>query len=433
MLPEYWRVVLSNLIFVFGIIAAQILYAPSENVRSGYKQRLTGCIAANVLIVLLLTLTDPWQVEQFGGAAIINSWVFVIVAGTVLPICYKVNLNRMSYSFLASVLLMLVYSAPAKIVQNLWEIDGVQPVISLIKIISCAAIYVLMYVIYIRRVAADAEFAPQQNQIVALFIVTVCVLYTTFLETVLLENSFTMFLWLVVGQVTISIAILYTQYLQHEGHKKDKETAVELELRRSEEQQFVKYQQVVDMLNIKCHDLKHQIRELGDRRSVAPEVIEDLTKTAELYDAFVNTGNKTIDTVLTEKSLRCQALGIRTSWILDGKGLGYMSAYDINSLFGNALENAIEYLGTVPEDRRFISITCKPMGDMIHIQVTNYLEHPPKLGKDGLPETSRDKNYHGFGMKSMRATAEKYGGSLTVTLKEQAFCLNLFLECRKEN
>ena len=132
MLPEYWRVVLSNLIFVFGIIAAQILYSPSENVRSGYKQRLTGCIVANVLIVLLLTLTDPWQIEQFGGAAIINSWVFVIVAGTVLPICYKVNLNRMSYSFLASVLLMLVYSAPAKILQNLWEIDGAEPVISLI-------------------------------------------------------------------------------------------------------------------------------------------------------------------------------------------------------------------------------------------------------------------------------------------------------------
>lgn len=433
MFPDYWRIVLSNLIFVFGMMTAIILYAPVGNAKPGYKLRLAGCIAANVLIVLLVSLNDPWQVEQFGGFAILNAWILSMTAAAVSLICYKMNWRRLIYSLAASEFLMLIYSTPAKIAQNLWGTDGLQPVISLIKIVSCIVIYSLMYVIFIRHVAADADFTPQLNQIVALYIIMVCILRTTLLESVLLESSFTLFLGLVIGQVTISFVILYTQYRQYEDYKKDKEIAVELELRRSEEQQFVKYQQVVDMLNIKCHDLKHQIRELGDRRSVAPEVIDDLTKTAELYDAFVNTGNKDIDTVLTEKSLRCQALGIRTSWILDGKGLGYMSAYDINSLFGNALENAVEYLGTVPEDKRFISITCKPMGDMIHIQVTNYLEHPPKLGKDGLPETGRDKNYHGFGMKSMRATAEKYGGSLTVTLKEQAFCLNLFLQHRKEN
>lgn len=432
MVPHYWLVVLSYLVFVFGIMAAQILFAPLKCAKPGYRLRLMGCIAVNLIIVLLLCLTHSWQVERF-GTAIINSTIFVITASVTIFVCYKVDLNRAFYSHVASLLVMLICLAPSKLVQILWDIDSIYPVSSLVMLVSYVVICTLMYAIFIRNVAADTDFSPHLNQIVSLYIIAICVLFTNLLEPTLLEKSFRSFCYLVAGQVTISFVSLYTQYLQYGNYKRDKETAIELELRRSQEQQFVKYQQVVDMLNIKCHDLKHQIRELGESRSIAPEVIEDLTKTAELYDAFVNTGNKTIDTVLTEKSLRCQALGIRTSWILDGRGLGYMSVYDINSLFGNALENAIEYLDKVPEDRRFISITCKPMGDMIHIQITNYLEHPPKIGKDGLPETSRDRNYHGFGMKSMRATAEKYGGSLTVTLREQAFCLNLFLECRKEN
>ena len=46
----------------------------------------------------------------------------------------------------------------------------------------------------------------------------------------------------------------------------------------------------------------------------------------------------------------------------------------------------------------------------------------------GIPLTTKsDKNYHGFGMKSIRQVVEKYGGSLTVNAENDLFRLMILL------
>ena len=44
--------------------------------------------------------------------------------------------------------------------------------------------------------------------------------------------------------------------------------------------------------------------------------------------------------------------------------------------------------------------------------------------ENGLPLTRGDKNYHGFGLKSMKHIAEKYGGCMSVTAADGKFCLD---------
>ena len=45
---------------------------------------------------------------------------------------------------------------------------------------------------------------------------------------------------------------------------------------------------------------------------------------------------------------------------------------------------------------------------------------------DGLPQTTKgDKNYHGFGMRSMQMIAEKYRGTAAVLNKDGIFNLNI--------
>ena len=41
--------------------------------------------------------------------------------------------------------------------------------------------------------------------------------------------------------------------------------------------------------------------------------------------------------------------------------------------------------------------------------------------------TKRDKRYHGFGMKSMRRTVEKYGGSIVAGQRENWFELKILI------
>lgn len=424
---NFWRIVASNSIYTFGLVTAQFIYTPKESARGKFLLRVVCCTAGLIVLIFLMSLTDNLQTAYFNDMPLISSHVLTITASACLWICYKTSAARLVYSAIAGLMLTLIYMQPAKLVQEIFGLDYNPPIILLIKLVSCICIYLLLYAIFIRKVIADKDFRPRRGQIASLVVIAVCVLLSTLLEPAVSESSLFAYIFLLVGQTVLSLGVLITQYYEYLSYEKDKAMAIELELKRTEEDQFEKYKQIVDAMNIKYHDMKHQIRELEGKKTVPQEVLDELNKTAEIYDSFVKTGNTTLDTVITEKSLICRSQGIQLTCMLDGKGLGYISVYDVNSLFGNALDNAIEYLEGVPEEDRYIAITCRRIENMLQICISNYTKGRVKLDSDGLPVTSKDRLYHGFGMKSMRQTAEKYGGNLTVITREHEFTLNILL------
>ena len=180
----------------------------------------------------------------------------------------------------------------------------------------------------------------------------------------------------------------------------------------------------LDFINIKCHDLKKQIGSLKQIASARErnEMIEELERSVLLYDSVAKTGNPAIDLVLTEISWRCVKNAIRFDYIIDGADYDFMVLEDVYSMFFNALDNAIESVtGEEDTDKRMISLRSTPQGDLLYIQMLNYCSVAPEF-KDGLPVTTkRDKNLHGYGTKSLRYIAEKYGGSVRMGLTEDGF------------
>ena len=113
---------------------------------------------------------------------------------------------------------------------------------------------------------------------------------------------------------------------------------------------------------------------------------------------------------------------------MDASHLDFMSTLDIYALLGNALDNAIENVSRYDDDdKRVISLTIKAVGDFLSIQLENYCEGDVVFA-DGLPVTTkRNRQYHGFGMKSMRHLATKYGGSMVTSVKDHVFILQILL------
>ena len=142
-----------------------------------------------------------------------------------------------------------------------------------------------------------------------------------------------------------------------------------------------------------------------------------------IYDAMVETGNEILDTVLTEKSLICEARGITLTCVADGECLSFMDAVDIYAIFGNALDNAIEAVSALEDpDRRSIAVMVFARANLVFLQLENY--YSGSLQFDGtLPATTKQQEagYHGFGLKSIRYTAEKYGGFLTAQNEDDIF------------
>lgn len=223
-------------------------------------------------------------------------------------------------------------------------------------------------------------------------------------------------------EVMCSVLLLYIQFGVHAQNTLERENEQIEHILAQEQKRFEAFRAESAYLDIKCHDLKHQIHKLKTQSTVSAETIAELESDIAAYESYARTGCAALDIILGEKYLQCANHGIPfTASVFSGK-LDHLSESDIYSLFGNALDNAIEYEQTLPGDVRFIRLSVRDIGNMLLIRAENSYPGPP-LSVQELHTTKTDTLYHGFGLKSMRYIAAKYGGEMEVAAHDGVFCL----------
>lgn len=210
---------------------------------------------------------------------------------------------------------------------------------------------------------------------------------------------------------------------------KDIEQEMEIVSRLYYEQQkhYRIRKETIDLINIKCHDFRHQIRQIGSNRSVDKETLEEMQDIISIYDSEIATGNKTIDTILTEKSLICREKKIEFTCIVDGKLLSFLKDGDIYALFGNILDNAVEAVDKINDTaKRCINLVVEREKGAIIIREDNYYVGTIVKNGEGLIQTQKsDKAYHGYGMKSIREIVNRHDGVLEVTTDDGVFRMSI--------
>lgn len=183
----------------------------------------------------------------------------------------------------------------------------------------------------------------------------------------------------------------------------------------------------IELINLKCHDLKHQIHNLRSGEISDKELME-IEEQISIYDLSVKTGNDALDVILTEKSLLCKKNGIIINIMAQGEKMDFMTKEDIYSLFGNILDNAMTAVRDVEPDKRVIMLNIEAVGEMLVIRETNCFTSPINF-ENGLPVSKGDKRFHGYGMKSIKYVCDRYGADLVVKAENNEFTLNiLFLQ-----
>ncbi len=193
------------------------------------------------------------------------------------------------------------------------------------------------------------------------------------------------------------------------------------------EKRFKQSEENVNLLNLKCHDLKHQIREYADKISIEKEYVKDLVDIVDIYDSSVKTGNAALDLILTEKSLFCHRNKIILTCLADCSRLKFISDADLYSLFGNIVDNATEAVMKIADEgKRSINVIVRNVDAFVSIEVDNYFSGELIFGLDGLPKTDKlEEGYHGFGLKSIKMITEKYGGDLNISANDNIFSLSI--------
>lgn len=243
----------------------------------------------------------------------------------------------------------------------------------------------------------------------------------------------------VFGSVYLALCTLTLLLLQFgvfaESNLKRENEIMERVITESGKQREIS-QKNVDIINRKCHDLKHQInamRLIFDEKE-REKGLSEIENAISVYDSSIKTGNKILDVLLTEKTLYCEQYGITFSCLADAKCLNFMNASDIYSLFGNAIDNAFESVSKIEDkDSRQVSLNVYEKQNYIYIRIDNSCEDIV-LFEGGLPAmtTKADKNYHGFGTKSIKFVAEKYSGKVDMELENGIFSVCIILPVQKK-
>ncbi len=247
----------------------------------------------------------------------------------------------------------------------------------------------------------------------------------------LFSGRFAMDIFIIRTLVDLSgMAVLYAYHIQV------KEIQLRLEkdaLRNIMEMQYKNYQlsmESMDVVNQKYHDLKHQINLLRSQADAGKtgEYLDKMEHEIKIYETQNKTGNQILDAVLTNKSMVCQKHEIELKVIMEGQSLSFMDDMDISALFGNMLDNAIESVIRQKEkEKRLIWLYVSREKQFVRIRTENYCDEKIQF-RNGMPVTAKkDKRLHGYGMKSICATVEKYGGSTVACQKDNWFELKILI------
>lgn len=174
------------------------------------------------------------------------------------------------------------------------------------------------------------------------------------------------------------------------------------------------------------HDLKNHLLVM-ESRPHSPEtrqMAEALRAQIADYEDYVHTGNEFLDIILKDKAAKAREKRIDFSALAQFKGMDFMEPLDISTIFGNAIDNAIEASEQTPEEQRLVTVKADRVRDLLLIAV----ENNALPGTQPPGETTKSDHFlHGFGIPNIKKAVEKYDGQCSFRQGEGTCLLKILI------
>lgn len=443
----YQFIVVRNLVIFIELLIAELLFARTFKKRKYWGIWFIISIGVAIGIAALLGLFAQQFLLGTSSDFLTQAWVSLITVTVIslwglgaLWAVFDESLSQILTAFIAGysaqTAIFALYTIIAKSIGEHAVLFNYAPV-SFEKFALYFGVYIPIYIgIYclFRRMVIKDKTVYTDRYVRALVIPMLLVsVFLVRVSEVFNTQSLVLYITSLIGQIIASSLILGILFLLSERVRLLLERQTLSYLRVQEREQYEISKEAMDSINLKYHDLKHQLSAIKANKVVSPEFVNELEKNIAVFGSRVLSGNESLDIILSEKSLRCERRNIQFACMADGAKLDFMAPHDLYSLFGNALDNAIEAVEQVPEkNKRFINVSIRGFDQMVSIHLENSF-----VGKiafaNGLPKTTKkDTRYHGYGIKSMKRTIDKYQGNLRASTEGDIFHLDILIPIVKK-
>jgi len=167
--------------------------------------------------------------------------------------------------------------------------------------------------------------------------------------------------------------------------------------------------------------------------SEALSYMKDISEQINIECALINSGNIYIDSVLNVKLQIAQKLHIKFKLDLAVPNLDYLNEYDLCSLIGNIIDNAIEASEKIEDiNHREIIFKIKTYDNKVIISCNNSFKVPPSIVNRKMI-SSKNSSQHGFGLSIIERIVKKYEGIYNFEIGETKFLVEIILPLRIKN
>jgi len=225
------------------------------------------------------------------------------------------------------------------------------------------------------------------------------------------------------------LLLLMFLYLKNSSYLKHQRETAQQKVRELEAIHAYYEQKLKDEERVRAiyHDFKNHLLILqGEKKGSEPlqEMTEYLQKQISDFENYQRTGNPFLDTIISDKAKKANEQGIDFSAVIQFESGSFLAPLDISTIFGNAIDNALEASMTLPQDQRLITIKAGRIHDMLVIVFKNHVLPEKNQGTD---TGKKDLFLHGFGLKNIRQAVEAYDGQMTVSQDQSAFILKIVI------
>ena len=434
------RISFGQLLFFVQLILAEAMFLYSYNKRRLFALRLAGALLLCFALAVLLYKVLPERSDMGSAPMAVFTTQFIEFLRIVLQIfitligaaiCFNECLSTLVSACMAGYAAQHFTFNAERLLEMFVPIrqNVARDYYNLVVMAIFVAIYVALYFIFACP-AVKNDYKNNGNKwlnILSVAVIFIVVLINRFMSV----DKDVGFMQNVANRVygmAFCLLALIIQYVLYRVVNLRAEAVTMQALLKQNARQYEQWKASIDDINIRYHDLKHELAFLKQTAADAGR-IEQLEGMLSGYGNVVHTGSEELDVLIAGKKIVCHREGIELDCVAAQDVLASFNGLELYSLFGNAIDNAIEAVMKIDDtDGRIIGLRIHAVGQMVTINLKNSFHGEVKLDEDGFPVTTKeDKRYHGFGLKSIRYVVEKYEGSVAVQVEYGMFNLNVLI------
>lgn len=184
------------------------------------------------------------------------------------------------------------------------------------------------------------------------------------------------------------------------------------------------------------HDIKNQFAMLN--LLLENQQYDELKKYLSKYQSeyskaksLIQCGNQVINNILNIEISKCITNNIKLLQEIIVPSNLNINPIDLCSLLSNIIDNSIDAVSNLTENKKIITLEIKYINDYLIITATNPTDREfTKRELSSIQTTKGDKENHGYGLKIIQAICKKYNGHFELNYQDHNFIVSIMIECK---